>query len=79
MADIIDYLSEEELTQYRILTAKEALVAAGHPDIPVDEGIHTLRDAWEFLRTIQCQYEIDPEDSFDVRVYDGAIVRVSAE
>lgn len=75
MADIIDYLNESELSEYRVLTAKEAIAAGGNPLMSVDEGISAQLEAWEFLRTIQSRYDIDPNDSFDIRVYDGAIVR----
>jgi hypothetical protein len=75
MTDIIDHLKEPELSEYRVLTAKEAIAVGGNSLMSVDEGISAQLEAWEFLRIIQERYDIDPNDSFDIRVYDGAIVR----
>lgn len=75
MAEVIDYLTSPELAEYRVLTAKEAMAAGGHPDISLNSGIEAMVQAWDYMYTIQKRYEIDPEDSFDIRVYDGAIIR----
>lgn len=73
----MEYLTKAELAEYRVLSAKEAMAVGGHPGLSLNSGIEAMVQAWDFMCTIQERYQIDPEDSFAIRVYDGAIIRIS--
>lgn len=70
----MEYLTKAELAEYRVLLAKEAMAAGGHPDISLNSGIEAMVQAWDFMATIQERYDLDREESFNIRVYDGAII-----
>lgn len=71
---VIDWLSSEDLAEFRRLTAFEEVARSGNPGMNPNDAALAMIHCLEFHQAMAKKYQLEPDVNYYFSMQDGAIV-----